>query len=809
MSDQTENFMTIQQNGNNDKDMSSFTEETIDVESDLKKNPMGLRRSSRRSSAKKSIDQEAEEDAAREAAISQARKERLKATKLKKKEEMKAKLKEEKRLKAEKLRKKKQIQKKALDAKNKLKLKAKKEKLEKKLKEDAKKAKETKMLKDATKATKASKTNLKDLNKKVPETPAVNLTSTNWLPNVPLLTSGFKTQNSVPSRLRNPNMKAVLYANDVIKVMAFINKFSNVFDETLKNISFQDFEIGLDLYPEEPYGVVDRATLKQQARLGRKTLYQDVLPIKDVIDSQNKMNLLFLTLLNLLYNSSKSTTYSYTTTKNLVKPEVSLDDLQSSKKVYSKFIDHVRLYAREWGYPKEWRQQLPKGVDILKPESQYFEKDDTNPIECSRTKEVLTPNIYTWRKNEPLSLDNDPLQSPDLNKIGLLALYPLDRIILLRTLVNWCTAYSPLIHYEIHRLTNFKKDPAFGIQTAHVPRYLMDGQDETIKSYQQLCNLVQSKYVERKKSGYLKKQMAAGKRDDLVQKVESLKYLQAEYKDLDKELKNEALLKDYPKWKQIFENDVQGDPLANPYDDEVYKLRSQEFFLARVPYMGDFYLPRLHTYDDNQKLSNVSTYTDLFNLQRILKKFSNGSIDAYGLFENYGKTLSSRFKILYHDTPGMLRDIMNDKIPVGKTYWYEMCHDAKTLLEFLEFLDYKLIVKEKPKNNKNISNVETNTENTEELVNINEDETEDSTLEEKEDPLFNKSPLPREPRFNGTRNKLKIMKDFLSDMYYVLEAFEKLRTEFNDLEVGKRSLRRGQRKNINYNVDDMDIDYEL
>lgn len=764
----------------------------------------GLRRSGRRVQHKKTLAQEAEEDAVKEKAKSLARKEKLKATKLQKKAQEKEKEKEVKRLKAEKA--------KSIKLKQKQKQKEKLKQKQKNQKVHKKEAEAKAKLKIKIKTKKLIEKQKETVKKNV--VPEANLSSTNWMPNTPLLTSDFKTHTSVPSRLRNPNMRAVPYANDVVKVMSFINKFCQVFDETLWNLSFQDFEIGLDLYPDEAYATMDKVTAKQQAQYGRKTLYQDILSVKKIIAAQDKMNLLFLSFLHLLSNATNNPSYTYTSQSKALKPQVTADKLQSSKKVYAKYVENILKYAYDWGYPKEWRKTVPKDIDVLQPNAQYFLDNDVEPVD-TKNKEILTPNIFTWYKYESLPVELDPLHNPELSKLGLLALEPKDRIIMLRTLVNWCIGYSPSIHVEIHRLTNFKKDPAFGVQTAHVARYMMDGAEETEKSFQQLCGLVQSKYEERIKSGYLRKLIATGKRTDLEDKLAILKQLKATYKSMSKEEKDKAMIADHKKWCYLSENDVNGNPLGNPFEDDLYKLRSHEFFLARIPYIGDFYLPRLFTYH-NEKISNITTYADYFSLKNLLDKFSSGAIDTYTLFENYGKMMSSNFKILYHDTPSMIRDFSQNKNSLGKNYWYEMCHDSKSLQEFLEFLDYKLVVKPSSQKKKKLSsNNEAESNETDELS-INEgSERENSVLDgeqqgevdESKDRTINKSPLPSEPRFNITRKKLSTMKNFLSKLYYMLVAFEKLEDQFNDLEVGKRSLRRGQRRNYNVNqFDDMDVD---
>lgn len=99
-------------------------------------------------------------------------------------------------------------------------------------------------------------------------------------------------------------------------------------------------------------------------------------------------------------------------------------------------------------------------------------------------------------------------------------------------------------------------------------------------------------------------------------------------------------------------------------------------------------MPRLHSYGDSLEMS---TFTDLRNLQALLSKFKNNEYNAFTLFENDGQSMSAQFKLFYHDTPSLAHDVARGRNTSGKVYWYELCHDSATLLEFLEFLDYKIV----------------------------------------------------------------------------------------------------------------------
>lgn len=683
------------------------------------------------------------------------------------------------------------------------------------------------------------------------------LTDSNWTPNMPLYSSDFKTHHSIISRLKNPNMRSVPYAGDIVKLMSFLNKFYQFFDPELLNLSFQDFEVGLDLYPDDSLGTASGTV---DETMQRTLLYQDYIPVKEVVACQDKMNLLFLTLLRLTFSTSKSNDIQKTH-----QPQATLNQLKSSKKLFANLVGQLRSNAKEWGYPREWRSESIKSEDFLKPKSKLFDVDEDNEPVDPKNPDILTKNIYTWHHHEPLALDEDPLQTPELERNGVLALEPQDRIILLRALIDWCAAQSPKIRNEIHHLSHLKRDPTFGIQTQHAPRYLVEGAPVTFAQFKKLCSIVQSRYEIRSKKKHIKKQLESGKRETLSSKLNLLKELKATLKSVPKEEKESCLVSLYDKWCHLFEGELIDNPLSNPFEDEVYKLRQQEFFVGRVPHIGDFYLPRLHTYPGSPI---ISTYLDLRNLKVLFEKYSKGEIDVFTLFENQGQNMSSQFKLLYRDTPSLIRDLAQGRSTSDKTYWYEMCHDTKTLQEFLEFLDYKIATGERKPEIGNASNgaevpsqinqsqqadpelplekqdngivsEESHAKQTEKedeadhdksldsksssTTNKNpvshakqiekEDEVDgDKSLDSKSSSTLNKNPLPKEARFNSARNKLRFLKDYLSEMLCVLRVFEQLKEQYGDMKPGKRLLRRSQRRTVNYgsgygsDVDDVDVD---
>lgn len=608
-----------------------------------------------------------------------------------------------------------------------------------------------------------------------------SLTETNWSANSPLLSTDFKNQVSVISRLKSPNTKPVYYAGDIIKMMAFINKFSNYFGSDLLGLSFQDFEVGLDLYPAaspaESKGIFSEEK-------GRFVFYQDYILIKEVIAAQDKMNLVFITILKLLFSEEKS--YN--------EPPELQDINPYPKKECQRWLNKLRKNVHEWGYPKEWRHV--SSPDRTKFESKYFDQDDTKLID-PKVNEILTPNLYHW----PEVIESEDLLNPfdntDLESQGILALDPVNRLIMLRTLIDFCGTHSTIIHSEIQKLSHFKRDPAFGVKTQHAPRYFIEGPEKTMKRFKELCKLVESRYDIRSKKKHYKKLLKEGKQPDLQEKLDLIKEIKETLHAVEAGQKDEVFYSLYAKWVKLFEGEIVDNPLANPYTDPIYKLRCEEFFIGRIPRMGDFYIPRLHSYGNESKLN---TFTDLRNLTDILNKFSNGVYNSYALFENFGQNMSGKFKVLYHDTPSLISDVNKGKSTDNKVYWYEMCHDSKTLKEFLELLDYKIAMPVEKSNDENTAGTGTTDDNISDTAHSNteSDAKKPSTpqIEEEkvENMIINKHTLPKDAKYNMARNKLKLMRDYLSKMVYVFEAYESLREEYGDMIPGKRQLRKTRRQ---------------
>lgn len=626
----------------------------------------------------------------------------------------------------------------------------------------------------------------------------------NWAPQVPLPSSDFKSHSSIISRLKLPHMRPVEYAKDLLFVMSFINKFNKFLPKDLWSLSIQDFELGLDLYPGVLEGS-DQETL---------SYYSNYIPIKEVKRCQDSINLLFLCLMRLTLNQ---------------KSQPSLKYLQSTAKPYAKFISELKSKAIEFGYPSEWKVKSTLEISNMK----LFEEDDIDPVDPNHP-EILTPNVYKPLEQLIVPIEEDPLHNAELDRLGLLALTPKDRVIILRTLVQWCIANSEKIHGEIYHLSHPKKEPSFGIQTYQAPRHLVQGIEASRQHFKKLCTLVKERMELRRSKKHVKKHLENGTRQDLSAKYElldELKNSMKQYKlehdqnSLDKKRifdpLNVSIDRDYSKWsKLIYEETNDHEPLQDPYRDEVFKLRSLEFFVGRVPYVGDFYLPRLFTYQNSKKKDTVPTnYCDPITLLKTFNDFETGKITPFELFGKNGKSMSLQFKLYYHDTPSMIHDLSTGESGKKKTYWYEMCHDIESLRDFIKLLEYKVYkepVSRKKSANKNkdmhqsanvAADVPTTTGAAEDIETKTElsGETEVPPSGLPPTPGFNCNPLPKEYKYNKSRSKLLILKEYLEKMTCLLKTFEDLKKEYGDMDNNDRNLRRSQRTKINYVEQSLDV----
>ncbi|CCE62024.1 hypothetical protein TPHA_0B03540 [Tetrapisispora phaffii CBS 4417] len=590
-----------------------------------------------------------------------------------------------------------------------------------------------------------------------PDFEKLNLKDSVWSSNVALNSSDFLTadkslHNKMMKEIDNPNqtkeqdnylsflknMKSVSYAGDIVKIMSFINKFYNVFDPELLDISYQDFEIGLDLYPEATDN--DGQEIKK---------YSDYIDTKIIIECEDKMNLIFLTTLKLLLVNLKTDNQL-----DLHRPYASFANLKT-KEVFTKLVRGMRQNALNWGLPKEWREFIDSDKNIL---------DKNDPDESDLKNNSSNDNLNDSLETDPTSeIINIPLFNMQLGKTGIFAIEPKDRIILLKTLVNWCISYSTRIHNEIYRLSHIKESE-FGLNTQHVSRLMLEGYDLTTAQFYKLCKLVELRYENKLKRIKSRKPMTEEKQQEFDNKLKILKEIQKQVEKSPKEDQVSTNISFYNEWLEIFAGDFQSNPLSDPFEDS-NRLRSQEFFIGRLPQLGDFYLPILSTYYDPK--GTIPPYTGARELHNYFKKFSTNNQNSLSKFKNIEKIQVPQFKILFCNTSAIVQD--SSKIEANTSigsYWYEVCHDVKSLEIFIE----------------NISNS---------IENISKEIVKNKEKEDvSENCLF--------------YAKLEIFRDFLKNIHSVFDTIETRKVEYDDISSTSRSLRSSKRGRVNYYDEDKD-----
>lgn len=556
----------------------------------------------------------------------------------------------------------------------------------------------------------------------------------NWSPNVPILSSDFIDKDSTKGlRIQDifADVKNIPYAGTIMKLMTFLNKFSSFFSKDLSKLSFQTFEIGLDLYP------ATSATKKTSSLDDPIKAYSDFIPTKDIIDSQDKINLFLLTLLKLLFNIPKSGIFQ--------SPE--LEQFRSSKTKFSNLFQQLRHKAIEWGYPKEWRVHP---IAISKWEWDIFEKIDNGSPVDPKNPEILTNRLPEVPLMQPLPRESDPLYASNIDKKGILALNPSDRVTLLSVLVDWCLINSSVIHNEIQRLSHLKKDFPFGIVTDHAPRFIANGIAQTYEDFHALTSLMHRKLLNRNKK---RSQLREDKRKDLSNKLNLVNEITKSLKGVKYKQGLITVADHSSKWSKLFIDEMMDTPVSYPYED-VYKLRMQEFLVGRISNCGDFYLPRLNTYGDSM---DVFWFTDAPTLMRLLEDLSSNKIDKLNFYEQFGHLINIEFKLLFHDKRSMMKDILNAKTSEDSQYWFEISTDIESLDKFLS--------------------------------NIKELLATDKLIEQK-----------------SVRDQCTALVEYLAYFRELIHMLSNMKDEFQEIVSSSRRSRRTQEHEINYAVDNQYTD---
>jgi hypothetical protein len=390
-------------------------------------------------------------------------------------------------------------------------------------------------------------------------------------------------------------VKPAPYARDIITVLSFFNKFKKYFKD-LQNLSPQDIEEGLKLPSCAPYkldNVIQSAT-------------------EPSFDSSNSdvsetMNQLFFQLLGLLLNKKKAITPSS----------------------MPKALDEFKSQVLNFGLPIEWRNDSGVYADPLIDDS-LKNNEDEEPVDPTHP-EFFDTTQYHFDTSRPL--DHTPLDNADFESRGLNSLEPTDRLVLLRSLVHWCTSYSDSIRNEITKQLA-KQDSSGDKETYYISRFIKEGEAGVEQAN------ISLKLHPRKK----------------VKKNE-----------------DETTLDPYT------------DATANPLDHHM-SFRIMDFYAGDAGVNGRFFLCRSSDPDTGglstmahmkQVLESQTSVTDMLSLVQPSR------------FKLYVQDVTTMLKSLGSEI--VLGDQSETLDP-----WYEVASNSEELREFTDFLQDRLVVVKNP-----------------------------------------------------------------------------------------------------------------
>ena len=461
-----------------------------------------------------------------------------------------------------------------------------------------------------------------------------------WTPNIPLMNDDFKDTNKKINDLWVEQFcdKPKPFAKNVLKIMSFINKFDQFFDENLNNIRFEDFEIGISIGTTEE-------------------IKDDTFEEEELEKMKKKLNFLFYSLLELLFRPyDKKVPYSVPV----------YDKFLNKKNPYGKMIGKLHSNIDEWGSPIEWRYDLSQ--------EKAFYEDDT----ISESSITVGGAIFKLSDAKPLHrrFQNEyhPLFSITRATLDIYGLYGIetfnDRVITLSHLVDLNLTYSAVIHEEVNKMTHSKRDQFY---THLVPNFLKEGFEQTIDDFTDLCESIIIYINAKRKVKYERFK-------DMLPTLDKIRGALVNIMKKDKMKRKERILEMYDDWVILLNGSMPDNPLSDPYLEEPAKLRLQEFFVARVEQIGDFYIPRMNTYNNPNNVTNF--YVDLLSLLDLFKMYANDEVDDRTIQKEFQKVSKAKFSLFYRNNAKMTSDWFSKKDTSENNYWYQICNDSLSLKRF-------------------------------------------------------------------------------------------------------------------------------
>lgn len=386
--------------------------------------------------------------------------------------------------------------------------------------------------------------------------------------------------------------------------------------------------------------------------------------------------------------------------------------------------------------------------------------------------------------------EEDPLQTKNLNIVGLDALPSIDRCIFLSSFVSWCLSNSNPIRSHITKLSHLlNSNASFNLDTYYVSRYLINGNKRTKEDFLNICKHTSMRIVKRRKRSKLSNSNKG--KDDLNLQYDTYLSIQKNLKNCKNQFEKDKinLTKNYKKWLKVFELEpslfFNSNPLSDPFNNnnDIFKLRNNEFFISRIPNVGDFYLPRLHTYftttTNNNDSNQLSTYKGLLELDNLFDSVSNDEMTLSEIHNKIKKNnwkISLNFKLFFKDGNSSLKYTLNEKDNLDDGYkykntWYEISSNCDELTNFLDYLKESLLpAYEEELNKKKIDELKKEEEN--------------GTVEKQHKKIkigttrFVDEKTIEDPKYIALQNLI----EYLDKIYPLLSKLEQVKKEWDKLE---------------------------
>lgn len=393
------------------------------------------------------------------------------------------------------------------------------------------------------------------------------------------------------------------YARDIMTILEFTNKFKSIFDE-FHSLGPQDFEEGLKLRPSTVY------PLDNAKQITAEQLYEDGQNDDHV---SQLMNRLLFQLLTLVLNRKRPIDKSGLTR--------ALEDLKSQ--------------VLHYGLPSEWRDDS----ELYSNPEMTVQGDDEEPVDPENI-EIFDSTQYKFGQSRPLA--HTPLDNEEFEAYGLDALEPKDRLVLLRSLAQWCLSNSDVIKQELYNQLA-KQESGGEKETYYISRFIKDGSKGVEAALQDRLNSKRRKQQSQQK---------IDEKDSMPEAREA-------------------------------SNELSTNPTSNPLDHHM-SFRLLDFYAGDGGINGRFYLCRT----SNSKTGGLASFQEITS---VLK--DNESIHDLLAYEQ-----PSRFKLYVQDVTTMLSGVYKSESSVYEESeealdpWYEIAGNTEQLGKFLEHLSSKLTI---------------------------------------------------------------------------------------------------------------------